>query len=155
MFRVLKAERARRSAVAVILPFVDSSRAKREIPDSLWFDPYFVGFLSMAITLTASRKVRSLSNDDLASVQSKSWATITGLRSELIGGEICSLSAAHDERFEIGCRNALAFLQELQSEIGPDLYPEDADDREQQARAALWARHFDSYVSEYLSIYMR
>lgn len=73
----------------------------------------------------------------------------------MIGEEICSLSAAHDEHFEMGCRNALAFFQGLQSEAGPDLYPEDADDRERQARAALWARHFDSYVSEYLSIYMR
>jgi hypothetical protein len=155
MFRVLKTERARRSAVAAILPFVNSSRTKREIPDSLWFDPYFVGFLSMLITLTACWKGRPLGNDDLASVQSRSWAAITGLRSELIGEEICSLSAAHDEHFEMGCRNALAFFQGLQSEAGPDLYPEDADDRERQARAALWARHFDSYVSEYLSIYMR
>jgi hypothetical protein len=109
----------------------------------------------MLITLTASWKGRRLDNDDLASVQSRSWAAITGLRSELIGDEICSLSAAHDERFETGCRNALAFFQALQSEAGPDLYPDDAEDREQQARAALWARHFDSYVSEYLSINMR
>jgi len=155
MFRVFKTERARRSAVAAIRPFVNRSRAKREIPDSLWFDPYFVGFLGMLITLTASWKGRRLDNDDLASVQSKSWAAITGLRSELIGDEICSLSAAHDEHFEMGCRNALAFFQALQSEAAPDLYPDDAEDRGQQARAALWARHFDSYVSEYLSVHMR
>jgi hypothetical protein len=155
MFRVLKAERARRSAVAAILPFVNGSRAKREIPDSLWFDPYFVGFLGMLITLTASWKARSLDNDDLASVQSRSWAAITGMRSELIGGEICSLSAAHDERFEMGCRNALAFFQALQSGAGADIYPDNADDPEQQARVALWAHHFDSHVSEYLSVHMR
>lgn len=141
--------------MAAILPLVNASRAKCEIPDSLWFEPYFVGFLGMLITLTAFWKARSLDNDNLASVQSRSWAAITGLRSELIGAEICSLSAAHDERFEIGCRNALAFFQALQSEVGPDLYPEEADDREQQARAALWARHFDSYVNEYLSVQMR
>jgi hypothetical protein len=66
---------------------------------------------------------RRLDNDDLASVQSRSWAAITGLRSELIGDEICSLSAAHDERFEMGCRNALAFFQALQSEAVPIFIP--------------------------------
>ena len=151
MFRVLKSRQARRSAVATILPFVEHSRAAREIPDSLWFEPYFVGFLGMLITLTASWHTRSLGNDDLADVQSKSWAAITGLNRELIGEEICSLSAAHDERFELGCRNALAFFQALQSEAGADLYPGRPEDPEQQARAAIWARHFDTYVTDYLN----
>ena len=88
-------------------------------------------------------------------MQSQSWATITGLRGELIGDEICSLSAAHDERFELGCRNALAFFQALQSDTAPDLYPGMADDPEREKKAALWARHFDSYVSEYMTVYMR
>ena len=124
-----------RSAVATILPFVERSRAAREIPDSLWFDPYFVGFLGMLITLTASWNTRSLGNDAMADVQSKSWAEITGMSSELIGDEICSLSAAHDERFELGCRNALSFFQALQSEAGADLYPGRPEDPEQQARS--------------------
>jgi hypothetical protein len=155
MFRVLKTQRARRLAVATILPFVKRSRAAHDILDSLWFDPYFVGFLSMLITLTASWNARSLDTDDLAAVQSGSWAAITGMRSELIGDEICSLSAAHDERFELGCRNALSFFQALQSEAGADLYPGRPDDPEQQKRVALWARYFDSYVSEYLTLHMR
>src|SRR5262249_17467125 len=148
MFRVLKTKRARRSAVATILPLVQQSRATREIPDSVWFDPYFVGFMGVLITLTASWGARSLDTDDLAAVQSGSWADITGMRSDLIGDEICSLSAAHDERFEIGCRNALAFYQALQSEAGADLYP---DDPQQQTRIGLWARYFDTYVSDYLN----
>lgn len=151
MFRVLKTRQARRSAVASILPFVERSRAAREIPGSLWFDPYFVGFLGMLITLTASWNARTLGNDDLAAVQSKSWAEITGLNRELIGEEICSLSAAHDERFELGCRNALSFFQALQSEAGTDLYPDRPEDANQQARVALWARYFDTYVTDYLN----
>jgi hypothetical protein len=151
MFRVLKTRRARRSAVALIRPFVERSRVSREIPNSLWFDPYFVGFLGMLITIAASWNKRSLGNDDLAEVQSKSWAEITGMHRELIGDEICSLSAAHDARFELGCRNALSFFQALQSEAGPDLYPGRPDDPDQQARVALWARHFDTYVTDYLN----
>src|SRR5262249_16920735 len=69
----------------------------------------------------------------------------------LIGEEICSLSAAHDERFELGCRNALSFFQALQSEAGADLYPGQPENPEQQARAAIWARHFDTYVTDYLN----
>jgi hypothetical protein len=151
MFRVLKTRRARRSAVATILPFVERSRTLHDIPDSLWFDPYFVGFLGMLITLRASWSARSLGNDALADVQSKSWAEITGMHRELIGDEICSLSAAHDERFEMGCRNALSFFQALQTEAGADLYPGRPEDPDQQARAALWARYFDVYVTDFLN----
>jgi hypothetical protein len=155
MLRVLKTQRARRRAVTMISPFVKRSRAAREIPDSIWFDPYFVGFISMLITLIGSQNGR-LSNDDLAAVQSRSWAAITGMRAELIGDEICSLSAAHDERFELGCRNALSFFEALQSgEALADLFRGRPDDPEQLKRTALWAQHFDSYVSEYLSVYMR
>src|SRR4029077_9187175 len=89
MFRVLKTQRARRSAVAAISPFVKRSRASREIPDSLWFEPYFVGFMGLLITLMAPR-APSLDTDDLAAVQSGSWAAITGMRADLIGDEICS-----------------------------------------------------------------
>jgi hypothetical protein len=105
----------------------------------------------MLITLTATWTARSLGDDNLAAVQSGSWAAITGMRGELIGDEICSLSAAHDEHFELGCRNALSFFQALQSEAGADLYPGKPDDPTQQARAALWARYFDTYVDGYLN----
>jgi hypothetical protein len=142
---------ARKSAVAMIRPFVEQSRASQLLPDSLWFDPYFVGFLGMLITLSASWNARSLGNDDLAAVQSGSWAAITGLRSDLIGDEICSLSAARDERFEAGCRNALSFFQAFQIEGGTDIYPGVPDERRQQAKAALWAQYFDVYVSDYLN----
>ena len=155
MLRVLKTRRTRRSAVTMILPFVKRSRSAREIPDSIWFEPYFVGFISMLITLIASRN-GGLSNDDLAAVQSGSWAAITGLRPELIGDEICTLSAAHDERFETGCRNALSFFQALQSgEAMADLFRGRPDDPEQLKRMALWSQHFDSYVSEFLNENMR
>jgi len=155
VFRVLKTWQARRSAVAAILPLVEHSRASRAIPDSVWFDPYFVGFLGMLITLAASAKTGSLDTDDLAAVQSGSWADITGLRRELIGDEICSLSAARDARFELGCQNALSVFQAVQSNEGADLFPGRPDERIQQARAAIWARHFDSYLSEYLDMNMR
>jgi hypothetical protein len=59
-------------------------------------------------------------------------------------------------RFELGCRNALSFFQTLQSgEALADLFRGRPDDPEQLKRTALWAQHFDSYVSEYLSVYMR
>jgi hypothetical protein len=155
MFRVLKTQRARRSAVAAISPFVKRSRAAREIPDSLWFEPYFVGFMGMLITLMASRD-QSLDTDDLAAVQSGSWAAITGMRADLIGDEICSLSADHDVRFELGCRNALSFFQVLQSgEAMSDLFQGRPEDPEQQLRTAHWSRHFDAYVNDYMITHMR
>jgi hypothetical protein len=151
----LKTYQARRSAVAMIRPFVKRSRTKCEIPDSMWFDPYFVGFMGMLITLAASRSGQSFDTDDLAAVQSGSWAAITGMNADLIGDEICALSAACDKRFDLGCRNALSFFQTFQSDQlnAPFLRGEAAE--QVQTSAVVWSRHFEAFVTEYLSVHMR
>lgn len=148
MFRVWNSFRARRSVVAAIRPFVEHSRLKTEIPDSLWLAPYFVGFVGMLITLIASRSVRALDTDELAAVQSKSWAVITGMDRALIGGEICALSAAGDPHFTTGCRNAYAVFEGLHARE-PD-YAIGQPERNRIA-SALWEQHFDAQVAEYLN----
>jgi hypothetical protein len=148
MFRIWDTFRARSSAVAAIRPFVDRSRLQTEIPDSLWLAPYFVGFLGTLITLMAARAVGALDTDDLAAVQSKSWAVITGMNAAVIGNEICALSTAGEPHFTIGCRNACAVFEGLQA-AEPDYA---LGEGERAAIASdLWAQHFDARVAEYLS----
>jgi hypothetical protein len=148
MFRVWDTFRARRSAVAAIRPFVDRSRLQTEIPDSLWLAPYFVGFLGTLITLLATRTVCALDTDDLAAVQSKSWAVITGMNAAVIGDEICVLSAAGEPHFMLGCRNACTVFEGLQAG-NPDYA---LGERGSNAIASdLWAQHFDAQLAEYVS----
>jgi hypothetical protein len=148
MFRVWDSFRARSSAVAAIRPFVDRTRLQTEIPDSLWLAPYFVGFLGTLITLLAARSVGDLDTDDLAAVQSKSWAVITGMNAAVIGDEICALSTAGEAHFTVGCRNACAVFEGLQTaEPGYAL----GEDEGAAIASALWAQHFDARVVEYLS----
>lgn len=148
MFRVWNTFRARRSAVAAIRPFVESSRSKLEIPDSLWLSPYFVGFLGMLITLVAARTVRALDTDELAAVQSRSWAAITGMNANLIGDEICALSAAQDPGFATGCSNALAVFEAFHAREADFTLGLPGPGR---IASALWAQHFDGQVTEHLN----
>ena len=46
-------------------------------------------------------------------VQADAWADITGARPDLIGEEICFLSAGRSKDFETGCRNAARFFGAL------------------------------------------
>jgi hypothetical protein len=148
MFSVWNTFRGSRSAVAAIRPFVEHSRMQIEFPDSVWLSPYFVGFLGTLITLIASRAVQALDTDELASVQTKSWAMITGMHPALIGSEISTLSAACHPHFTMGCHNACAVFEGLNA-LEPDCPPELGGGN--TLASALWAQYFDAEVAEYLA----
>jgi hypothetical protein len=149
MLRPWKIYPARRRALALVRPFVERTRIARSIPDSAWLDPYFVGFIGMLVTLAASGGLRALGNDELAAVQSGAWAAITGMRREMIGDEICSLSADHDVRFEQGCVNAASFFMATQTiRPGPPLGSPGGP--EERPTDALWDRFFVEPLDEYL-----
>lgn len=150
MFRVWKTHAAKRSAVSAILPFVRASRLARSIPDSVWLDAYFVGFLGMLITLTASRAVRSLDNDEMGAVQNGAWCAITGMKDGLVGDEICALSADRDPQFEMGCRHAHAFFAALQYRDARLALAAGAQE-EPDPQTSLWARYFDAFVDDHFS----
>jgi len=113
MLRFVQISKARRAAVAQIVPMIDFSRARLgSVPDSAWIEPYMVGFLTMLISLMVkSGAGNRLSSDQLGLAQAELWVEITRLRYENIGEKICILSAAQDPLFESGCQNALHFFQ--------------------------------------------
>ncbi len=153
MFGLWRTYRGRRAATAQIVPLLDGTRHRLgSLPDSIWHDPYVVGFLGMLITMIATRAAGSLGRDDLAAVQSKVWAEITGASGDLFGEEICFYDAAYDNRFISGCRNAELFLhalhvatrqsaQELGMEADTPLISAEGD-----VRSTLWSRYFDAHL---------
>ena len=149
-----RARRGRRAATSAISPLMNKTRQRLPgLPDSVWHEPYVVGFLGMLITLHVTRNAGSLGTAALASAQAGAWSDITGMAANLVGEEICFLSAAGDKAFDLGCRNAASFFEAVdildrRNEEG--LFRErsslvvcgDAD----EDRSALWARYFDAYV---------
>jgi hypothetical protein len=123
------------------------------LPDSVWREPYVVGFLGMLITLHATRNAGSLGAAALASAQAGAWSDITGMAANLVGEEICFLTAAGDRAFDLGCRNATSFFEAValldreneESLLKDRISPVDCGDAEED-RSALWARYFDAYV---------
>ena len=107
MFGLWKTYRGRRAAAYRIIPLIDGTRLRLgNIPDTAWHDPYVIGFLGMLITFIATRSTGPLDTDDLAAVQAGAWTDITGMPGDLVGEDICFLSASNDNRFIFGCRNA-------------------------------------------------
>jgi hypothetical protein len=105
---------AQKAAVQTIRPFVEGSRWRfGGIPESVWLEPYIVGFLGTLITLAALSRVPGLRSGALASVQTGAWGQITQMTPDLIGEEICFLSAGSNKSFEAGCRNATQFFESL------------------------------------------
>ena len=114
MFDVWRIRQARKAAVASIRPFVETSRHRMNgIAESVWLDPYMVGFVGTLVTLAAERRSATLRTQAMGLVQADAWADITGARPDLIGEEICFLSAARSKDFETGCRNAARFFGAL------------------------------------------
>ena len=153
VFGLWKARRGRKAATTAISPLMNTTRQRLGLPDSVWREPYVVGFLVMLITLHATRNAGSLGTAALASVQAGAWADITGMAANLVGEEICFLSAAGDKAFDLGCRNATAFFEAadlldrrnaeslLKDRSSPMACGDTEDDR-----SALWARYFDAYL---------
>ena len=106
---------ARRAAVATIAPLIRvSTRLRGPVPEHAWGDPYLIGFLTMLISLIAlARTSARLDSDALGVVQMRAWRTITGLPDDRIGEELLLLSAANNEHFKAGCRNARTFFAAL------------------------------------------
>jgi hypothetical protein len=107
----------------------------------------------MLITLHATRNAGSLGAAALASAQAGAWSDITGMAANLVGEEICFLTAAGDKVFDLGCRNATSFFEAVdlldrrseESLLKDRISLLDCDQVE-EARSALWARYFDAYV---------
>jgi len=155
MLGLWKTFRARRAAAAAIVPLVDGTRRRLgAIPDSTWHDPYVIGFLGMLITTIATRTAGSLRTADLAAVQAGAWSDITGKSGDVFGEETSFLSAAHDNAFISGCRDAETLChalyvasehseQQLGAGADSTIAPEHGE-----IRSALWSRYFDAHLSQ-------
>jgi hypothetical protein len=71
---------------------------------------------------------------------------------DLVGEDICFLSASNDNRFIFGCRNAESFVRALDAAGWQD----DRLDQgatislpaDREVRSALWSRYFDAQLIE-------
>ena len=115
----------------------------------------------MLITIEAERETGPLGMSAMAQLQSAAWADITGQTSDLVGEEICFLSAAGNKAFGAGCRNAAAFFEalngrpvagRLDSSAWLHDYVSDEGDGSCRAEygagpAELWSLYFDDHIS--------
>lgn len=164
MLGLWKARRGRKAAVAMIAPLVARSRDRlRGFPEYIWIDPYMTGFMIMLITLAARRAVSDLDSQALGLVQCEAWAEITGIRSASIGEETLHLSASGHKRFELGCRNAIAFdlalygtsmagvadapLESVDRAVDRYVRNPEADLCQSQDILALWRHYFENQVT--------
>jgi hypothetical protein len=157
VFGLWKTYRGRRAAVAQIIPLVDGTRLRLgNIPDAAWQDPYVIGFLGMLITSIATFHTGALDTDDLAAVQAGAWADITGMPGDLVGEEMCFLSASSDSRFISGCHNAESFIRALDVAVPQGEQLDDGQvtsvSADREIRSALWSRYFDAQLMEPLSV---
>jgi hypothetical protein len=157
VFGLWKTYRGRRAAVAQISPLVDGTRLRLgNIPDAAWHDPYVIGFIGMLITSIATYHTGELDTDDLAAVQAGAWADITGMPGDLVGEEMCFLSASNDSRFIFGCRNAESFIRALNAALPQSQQLDEgltaSPPAEREIRSALWSRYFDAQLMEPLSV---
>lgn len=153
MFELFKARRGRKAAVATIAPLVERSRHKlTEIPEGAWLDPYMVGFMGMLISLVAIRATGRLGSQAIGIVQGEAWGEITGCRADVIGEEICLLSAADNRLFQQGCLNAGRFLEALEASGDPASLDRAGDigaplDQRDALAPVLWEQYFEAYIA--------
>jgi hypothetical protein len=152
VFGLWKTFRGRRAAVGQIVPLIDGTRLRLgAIPDTAWHDPYVIGFLGILITFIATRSIGPLDTDDLATVQAGAWTDITGMPGDLVGEDICFLSASNDNRFLFGCRNAESFVRALDAAGRRSEQFDEAVTAlpaEREVTSALWSRYFDAQLIE-------
>jgi hypothetical protein len=148
MLDIFKVRRARKAAVSVIAPHVERSRCKlRDIPDTVWFDPYVIGFLGLLITLVAERAVGGLGQQALALVQIDAWREITRAGNADIGEDITLLSTAADASFTAGCSDAEALFAELMPAADAPFDSIDFANADDGSRVAwLWSRCFEERI---------
>jgi hypothetical protein len=157
MLKFAQKRRGQKAAIETLMPLVESSRERLgDIPDGVWLSPYLVGLLGMLITLTAQREAGPLPTEVMGRLQAAAWADITGVPSDLIGEEICYLSATENKAFALGCRNALALFAVVSgnASIGdsPLDWPLSTPEVDTIALfghvPALWQVFFDGYLRE-------
>lgn len=148
MLDIFKVRRARKAAVAVIAPHVERTRWKlRDIPDSVWFDPYVIGFLGLLITLVAQRAVAGLGQQALGLVQIDAWREITRAGNADIGEDITLLSTAADASFAAGCKDAETLFGELVPAADAPFDSIDCTIADNTSRVAwLWSRCFEDRI---------
>lgn len=152
-----KVRKARKAACAAISPLVERSRARLgAIPDTIWTNPYLVGFMVMLITIIAKMEIGKIEGQALCLVQIKSWEDITGVKSGFIGEDVLLLNAERDHDFECGCHNAVklaSFLiensilgwqhRQFDFSIGAAVPWTERDDL-----SSLWEQVFDAHINE-------
>lgn len=150
--------KARRAAVAMIVPLVAASRRRLGgIGAATWSDPYVIGFMAMLITLVSRVEVGRLDDSALGLVQTGAWQDITGLSGDALGEDMLQLGAAHDHGFETGCRNAVTFGSMLVTRsllfAGAARMWQDAADPNRTPPAArddisgAWEQFFDAHAT--------
>lgn|GEM_PF-1892556 len=87
--------------------------------DSVWLDPYLVGFLATLITLLAKRKAGPLKEEALAGVQETAFSALTGLEGALFGVELVLAGRNPTRAFEEGCGDGGRFFALLTGEPLP------------------------------------
>jgi hypothetical protein len=158
---IIDVNRGRNAAIATIRPLVEDSRRRLDgISDSVWLEPYMLGFLTMLITISAKHTIHRLGGQAMAKVQTEAWQAITGLDYQ-VGEEIILLSEARDQQFMAGCSDAVKVASDFHSRgvlgaaIGePSANNEDAGSNEAATadaiRALGWSQVFDSYIEKRL-----
>lgn len=155
---LIRARRARVTAVGAIAPLVDRSRLSvGGISDGAWSDPYIVGFIMMLITLLANRSGGTISEDAMCGIQTRAWEDITHRRFDAIGEYVHHLSRTRNLEFDLGCHEAVRFEKALAIENIPNslsLHQQAADPLELEATSyernallAAWAQSFDARLS--------
>lgn len=87
--------------------------------DSVWLDPYLVGFMATLITLFAKRKTGDLKEEALAGVQETAFAALTGLDGSMFGTELVLHARSPGPPFRDGCRAAGRFFALVTGEPEP------------------------------------
>lgn len=119
----LRTARGRRAAVTTLRPMLRASEARLGfIPPGSLRTPYMIGYLSMLISIIAVWSTRGrLRGEELGVAQIEAWMQLTGQADDLIGEEICLLSADADPDFVEGCRNARMFIEAYRGALDPDV----------------------------------
>jgi hypothetical protein len=151
----LEVRRARKAAVATISPIVEHSRRTLGgISETVWSDPYIIGFILMLISVVAKLESQGISENALSRIQRKAWNDITSAPGSAAAEQLVLLNSLRNRDFELGCQNAAAFSSILFGtaillEGGrppiPDVISESASTQREDVNLA-WVQFFDVQI---------
>jgi hypothetical protein len=155
MFKLLKARRDRKLAIALIAPLVAESRQKlRWLDDAGWGDPYVQGFIATATTLILTRSASKMSSDTIGNMQASTWRAITGHDGDVFGESVCMFSTERNPLFDDGCQNALQFIKHLDHD-DPTWFAYRVGGVPPHTRAILrrhWERYFEAFLHQRIGV---